>query len=83
METKIIVWSKPACSQCVQTKRFLDGKGIPYKEKDITAPENARQLQIFKGLNIMTAPIVEVWRGDSLADRWSGYDENELQLLVK
>lgn len=32
---KIIVWSKENCSHCIQTKAFLDSKGIQYEERKI------------------------------------------------
>ncbi len=35
IQEKVIVWSKPQCSYCVQAKNLLKAKGIPYEERII------------------------------------------------
>ena len=32
---KVIIWSKPQCSYCVQAKNLLKAKGIQYEERII------------------------------------------------
>lgn len=34
-QDKVIVWSKPQCSYCVQAKNLLKAKGIQYEERII------------------------------------------------
>ncbi len=34
-QDKVIIWSKPQCSYCVQAKNLLKAKGIPYEERII------------------------------------------------
>lgn len=34
-QEKVIVWSKPQCSYCVQAKNLLKAKGIQYEERII------------------------------------------------
>lgn len=37
MPVAVVVWSKPACVQCVSTKRQLDKHGIPHIERALEA----------------------------------------------
>lgn len=59
MTTQITVWTKPNCVQCRLVKARLTTAGVPYTEQDITAPENTRELEYFKGLGYLSAPITE------------------------
>lgn len=59
MDTHVIVWSKPDCVQCKAVYRRLDEAEVPYKSKDLTAPEYSADLEYFKGLGYRTAPITE------------------------
>lgn len=55
----IVVWTKPACVQCTAVKRRLTEAGVPFEERDLTAPENAKDLAHFVGLGYRSAPITE------------------------
>lgn len=55
----VIVWSKPACQQCRLVKFRLEAAGVEYSEMDLTAPENAKDLEYFRGLGYGSAPITE------------------------
>lgn len=55
----VIVWTKPVCGQCTAVKLHLKKAGVAYDERDITAPENAKQLDYFRGLGYLSAPITE------------------------
>lgn len=55
----ITVFIKPRCVQCNATKRYLDDAAVPYITEDLTAPENAKQLDNFKALGFLSAPITE------------------------
>lgn len=55
----VTVWTKPDCVQCRAVKRRLDEAHVPYTERDITAPENERDLAYFKGIGLSSAPITE------------------------
>lgn len=59
MNPAIVVWTKPSCQQCVAVKRRLTAAGVPFVEADLTAPENAKDLEHFKGLGYASAPITE------------------------
>lgn len=55
----ITLWSKPACQQCRMVATKLSSAGVPYITEDLTAPENAKQLDHFKALGFLSAPITE------------------------
>lgn len=55
----IIVWTKPSCVQCRMVKVDLDANDVPYEERVLTAPENAKDLAHFTGLGYRSAPITE------------------------
>lgn len=55
----VIVWSKPACQQCRMVKFRLEAAGVPYEERDLTAPENVKDLEWFRGIGYSSAPITE------------------------
>ena len=55
----ITVWTKPACVQCTAVKRRLTAAGVPFTERDLTADENASDLEYFQKLGYRSAPITE------------------------
>ena len=70
----VVVWSRPACVQCVATKRKLDQYGIPYIERDLT--EHVGQAEEFRNAGYATAPVVVTSRGT-----WAGFQLNEIKAL--
>ncbi|MBN9176096.1 MAG: hypothetical protein J0I43_01820 [Microbacterium sp.] len=59
MSAAIIVWTKPSCQQCRMVKYRLDVAGVPFEERDLTAPENTKDLAHFAGIGYRSAPITE------------------------
>lgn len=59
MNPIIIVWTKPSCQQCRMVRHRLEVAGVPFEERDLTAPENAKDLAHFMGLGYRSAPITE------------------------
>lgn len=55
----VIVWTKPICGQCTGVKAKLRGAGVPFEERDLTAPEAAKDLEHFRSLGYTSAPITE------------------------
>lgn len=55
----VTVWTKPSCVQCTAVKRRLTKAGVPFTERDLTAEENASDLEYFQKLGYRTAPITE------------------------
>ena len=74
MPVSVVVWSKPACVQCVATKRKLDQYGIPYIERDLT--EHAGQAEEFRDAGYATAPVVVTSRGT-----WAGFRPDQIKAL--
>lgn len=55
----VTVWTKPNCVQCRMVKRRLSEAGVTFTERDLTDPENEKDLGYFKGLGYSSAPITE------------------------
>ena len=68
----IVVWEKPSCVQCMQTKKEFDKRGIVYKTRKLTPKATERFIE----LNLMAAPIVET---DDR--RWSGFRLDKIKSL--
>lgn len=69
--TPVIVFSKPACSQCNGTYQSLEKKGIRYVVVDVTADEEAFAHVVALGYSQM--PVVE-----TPTDHWSGHRIDKL-----
>lgn len=76
----ITVWTLPDCKYCETTKRMLTNAEVEYTTKDLTAPENRRQLEAFKLRGFTSAPIVQTptdtfsgWRADKLVTAINEY----------
>lgn len=52
------VYSKPSCVQCTATYRHADKVGADYEIHDLTAPESADMLEMFKAEGLFQAPVV-------------------------
>ncbi|MCI7240681.1 MAG: glutaredoxin-like protein NrdH [Aerococcus suis] len=72
----VTVYSKPNCTQCNFTKRFLNDKDIPYQEKDITASDEA--LNEVRDLGFQSLPVV---MADGL-EPFNGFRPDKLKQLV-
>jgi len=57
----ILVYTSPGCPDCAAVKRYLRDRGIPFEERDITAPGVADEAKSRYGVRV--APISVV--GDS------------------
>ena len=63
------VYTLPNCVQCVQTKRWLDKKGVHYTTVDLADPANTVVRDTVRALGHMQAPVVTI--GDDT--HWSGF----------
>ena len=68
----IVVWEKPSCVQCMQTKREFDKRGIIYKTRKLTP----KAVEKFLELGLISAPIVE-----TDAKRWAGFRLDRIKSL--
>lgn len=72
----VIVYTKPSCVQCDQTKRFLDKSNISYSTVDITEDQEAFDKIVSMGFK--AAPVVVT---DN--DAWAGFNPTKLAKLVE
>lgn len=85
MSKEAIVWSLPNCVMCNRTKQWLEKEGVPYTEMDLSAPEHAEDLALFKTSGLAQAPIVEVVDNTdeygllNQLDLWSGFNVPKLE----
>lgn len=75
--TDVTVWTKPACQQCRMVKFRLEAAGVPFVEQDLTAPANAKDLEHFRGLGYLSAPITE-YRGSAVP----GFMPSEIDQII-
>lgn len=71
---RIVVWVKPACVQCNQTKKEFDKRGIIYQVRELN--RNPKAVERFLELGLMAAPIVE-----TDTKRWSGFRLDKIKSL--
>lgn len=56
---RVVVFSTPTCSWCTRTKTYLRGRGIPFRDVDISRdPAAARDLVRRTGQ--MGVPVIEI-----------------------
>lgn len=72
----VTVYSKPNCSQCNFTKRFLNDKNVTFQVKDITESDEA--LNEVKALGFQSLPVV-VADGQ---EPFNGFRPDKLQKLA-
>jgi glutaredoxin len=57
-QARVVLYATDWCGYCKQTRRFLDSKGIPYKEFDIEkSPEGRKAYEALGGRGI---PLIDV-----------------------
>ncbi len=71
----IIVYSKPACVQCVATTRELERKGLSYQYVDLS--EDATAMDTVKAMGYMQAPVVVAGE-----QHWSGFRPDKIGSLA-
>lgn len=70
-QPKVTVYTKPACVQCEQTKKYLDRHNIAYETIDVSVDSAA--LEYITGLGYLAAPVVTF--GEA---HWSGFRLDKL-----
>jgi glutaredoxin-like protein NrdH len=71
----IIVYTKPQCVQCEQTKKLLTKNGLEFDTVDITQDTEAYDKVVAMGF--LAAPVV-VTKDDS----WAGFQPEKINGLV-
>lgn len=77
----IVVYSKPACTQCDSTYRHLDRKKIEYTVIDISEDKDAFDYVMSSGA--LSAPMVEVTLDSGEKFSWAGYSYDDIESLAE
>lgn len=72
----VVLYATDWCGYCKQTKRFLDSKGIPFKEFDIEKDAEARKA--YEALGGRGIPLIDV-NGTLIR----GFDPDEILAALK
>ncbi|MCH4900446.1 glutaredoxin family protein [Pseudomonas sp. B707] len=72
----VVLYATDWCGYCKQTKRFLDQKGIPFKEFDIEKDAEARK--VYEALGGRGIPLIDV-NGTLIR----GFDPDEILAALK
>ena len=65
------VYTTPNCVQCIQTKRWLDKKGVHYTAVDLADPANMGDYEAIRALGYAAAPVVAI--GADYEIHWCGF----------
>ncbi|MCL6424450.1 glutaredoxin family protein [Brachybacterium sp. JHP9] len=78
---QVTVYSKPACVQCVATKRKMGKLAIEHDTIDLTQDEVS--MDLVQALGYVQAPVVVVrdMAGEVLA-HWSGFNPDRIKELA-
>ena len=74
---KITVYTSPSCHWCRVAKRYLEEKGLPYREIDIIANKRGRQ-EMARMTGQYGVPVIRV--GERAM---TGWDKAEFERLLK
>lgn len=79
----ITVYTKPDCSQCEQTKKQLDRKGLEYTVIDVTKDAKARKVVEDSGIMLMPMVVAKNHpkRGDVTV--WHGFRYDQIKGLTQ
>ena len=75
-QANVVLYATDWCGYCKQTKRFLDSKGIPFKEFDIEKDVEARKA--YEALGGRGIPLIDV-NGTLIR----GFDPDEILAALK
>jgi len=75
-QARVVLYATDWCGYCKQTKRFLDSKGIPFKEFDIDKDAEARKA--YEALGGRGIPLIDV-NGTLIR----GFDPDEILAALK
>ena len=70
-----VVYTKPSCIQCEQTKKMLDKNGTQYTTVDITQDQEAYDKVVSMGF--MSVPVVI-----SGEESWAGFQPDKINALA-
>ena len=75
---EVIVYTKPRCKHCQDTKRMFNQLGVEYEEVDVTTSQIALA-RIKDDWGFTQAPVIEVQDFDV----WSGFNPDKIREAAK
>lgn len=75
-EHEVVVYTTPTCPWCQMVKRYLETRGIPYTEIDVSADYNAATEMVRKS-GQSGVPVVEI-DGEMVV----GFDRDRIDKLL-
>lgn len=75
MHKPVTVYSKPNCQPCRATKKWLDRRGITYREVNLLESPDDLAAAIDLGYKESPVVVVGTWSDES----WSGFDTDQLE----
>lgn len=75
-EREVIVYTTPSCPWCNAVKRYLEERGIPYTEIDVSQ-DQAAAMEMIQKSGQMGVPVVEI-DGEIVI----GFDKERLDYLL-
>ncbi|MGQ9602303.1 MAG: glutaredoxin family protein [Candidatus Bipolaricaulia bacterium] len=73
---EVKVYTTPTCPWCMRVKQFLDERGIPYEEYDVSE-DASRAEEMIRKSGQMGVPVIEV-DGEIVV----GFDRSRLEELL-
>lgn len=74
----ITLYTTPACTQCLLTKRVLDRADIAYTAVDLSTDLDAHRF-VTRTLGHRSAPVVYAVYPDGHVKHWSGFQPQKLE----
>lgn len=75
-EHEVIVYTTPSCPWCAAVKQYLEERGIPYTEIDVSQ-DQAAAMEMIRKSGQMGVPVVEI-DGEIVI----GFDKERLDYLL-
>ena len=75
-EHEVIVYTTPSCPWCSAVKQYLEERGIPYTEVDVSQ-DQAAAMEMIRKSGQMGVPVVEI-DGEIVI----GFDKERLDYLL-
>ena len=72
---RVTVYTKPACGQCIATRKALDAAGVDYETVDLTTDPDA--LDYVQSLGYLQAPVVVTDH-----EHWAGFHPDRCKALA-
>lgn len=79
----IEVYSKPACVQCVQSKKLLEKHGLTFTEYDVIENVEAYDF-VVNVLGYRAAPVIVVRNSEGEIEKsWAGFNPENIENIAE